>query len=277
MPLSPRSADRLARRLLGAEDLAALDALSLPETPNGFDPFGLNREWLGLGMLLLTPVYDRWFHVRSRGHENVPLEGPAVLACNHSGSLPVDAMMVWVDLVRHVGRVPRVVADHFVPTLPWLSTLFARTGSIGGSRGNVRALLSEGALIVIFPEGTEGVGKPRELAYQLQPFRVGHAELAIRHGAPVVPIACVGFEEAWPLAGRLDGLGQRLGLPYLPIPATPLPRPVPTRVLYGEPIPLHERHAPEEADDPEVVRAAAAEVQAAVAALIAEGRAELQS
>ncbi|MCB9746529.1 MAG: glycerol acyltransferase, partial [Alphaproteobacteria bacterium] len=109
----------------------------------------------------------------------------------------------------------------------------------------------------------------------LQPFRVGHAELAIRYGAPVVPLACVGFEEAWPQIGRLDRLGQVFGLPYLPIPATPLPMPVPTRILYGAPIPLHERHAPEEADDPEVVQAAADEVQAAVAALIAEGRAQL--
>ena len=47
--------------------------------------------------------------------------------------------------------------------------------------------------------GVPGISKPFRQRYRLRPFRVGHAELAIRHGARVVPAAVVGAEEQLPL------------------------------------------------------------------------------
>ena len=88
--------------------------------------------------------------------------------------------------------------NHFVPALPFIGTIFARGGMVGGSRGNVRALLEAGELLMIFPEGTPGIIKPFHKRYQLQKFRVGHAELAIRHQVPVIPVGIVGAEEQLP-------------------------------------------------------------------------------
>ena len=110
------------------------------------------------------------------------------MAANHSGNVPLDGMMLWNDVLRHT-RPPRVVrgiADHFVPALPFIGTIFARGGMVGGSRGNVRALLEAGELLMIFPEGTPGIIKPFHKRYQSKKFRVGHAELAIRHQVPVI-------------------------------------------------------------------------------------------
>ncbi|MEO0604826.1 MAG: glycerol acyltransferase, partial [Myxococcota bacterium] len=123
------------------------------------------------------------------------------------------------------------------------------------------------------PEGTRGIGKGFTKRYQLQPFRPGHAELAIRHQATLVPTAVIGSEEAWPQIARLDGLGM-FGAPYLPVPLTPLPLPVRHDLWYGEPIDVAARFSPNQADDPTVVAALAREVQQAVAALIAKGREE---
>ena len=105
-----------------------------------------------------------------------------------------------------------------------MSVLFARCGVVGGSRGNAKALLEAGEMLMIFPEGTPGIGKPFSDRYQLQEWRQGHCELAIRHSAPVVPVGIIGPEEQMPQVGLIKGL-KAFGVPHLPVPATPFPLP----------------------------------------------------
>jgi 1-acyl-sn-glycerol-3-phosphate acyltransferase len=170
-------------------------------------------------------------------------------------------------------RAARPVADYFVSTLPVVSTLFARAGVVGGSRGNARALLEAGELLMIFPEGVAGIGKPFSEHYQLQRWTKGHCELAIRHGAPVVPVGIVGAEEQMPQIARIP-VPKGSPLPYLPVPATLVPLPVRYHIHYGPPVPLHEEFRPDQADDPAVVSAAAARVKEAVQQLLDHGLAQ---
>lgn len=257
--------------MLSPEDLALVESLHIRDAGHGYDAFGLHRDFVGLGLALTHGLYDNYFRVISTGAEHIPKEGPVILAANHSGTVPVDGMMLWVDVLRHGRRVPRPVADHFVPALPFVGTFFSRGGVVGGSRGNARALLEGGELLMIFPEGVPGIGKPFSERYHLQEWRVGHAELAIRHRAPVVPVALIGPEEQMPQLLRLERLGKILGLPYLPVPATPLPMPVRYRLFYGPPIPVHLDYSPDQADDPAIVHQASERVRDAVAGLIASG------
>lgn len=261
----------LVEALLPPSELARLRSLPMRDEGVGYDPFGMERDHVALGIALTRFLYEKWFRVLSYGVENVPKEGAAILAANHSGTLPFDGLMLWVDVVRRVGRVPRPVADRFVSNLPYISTLYARAGVVGGTRGNVQALLDAGELLEIFPEGVPGIGKPFSERYQLQDWRVGHAELAIRHRAPVVPIAIIGAEEQMPQLGRLKGLGRLLGAPYVPIPLTLLPLPVRYHIHYGEPLPLHEQYSVEDADDPEAVKDAARQVRDRVEELLEKG------
>ena len=262
----------LLRRLLPTAQRERLDALRFDDLGQGWDTFGASREGAALADVLLRVLYESWFRVESRGAEHVPAEGPVIVAANHSGTLPFDAAMLYLDLLRQTDppRLPRAIADRFVPALPFVSTFFARGGVVGGTRKNMDHLLERGELVMVFPEGTPGIGKPFSERYQLQRFREGHCELAIRHGAPVVPAAIVGAEEALPQVARLPI--RLFGAPYLPIPATPIPFPVRYHVRYGPPIRFDA--PPERSDDPETTRAAAAEVQAAVAGLIDEALAE---
>jgi 1-acyl-sn-glycerol-3-phosphate acyltransferase len=218
-------------------------------------------------------LYDRWFRVASHGAENIPNTGAAILAANHSGTLPFDGAMIWMDVLERSSppRLARPVLDHFVPLMPIVGTYFARGGSVGGSRANVRALLEAGELLLVFPEGVRGIGKPFKDRYRLQPWTVGHAELALRHRAPVVPVAVVGAEEQMPQIARLERGAKIFGAPYLPVTVTPLPLPVRYHIHYGAPIALHELWAPERADEPEVLTEAAELVKASVEQLIARG------
>lgn len=246
-----------------------LDALALPYAGHGYDVFGLHRDGIVVGLELTRFLYERWFRVESRGAENVPGRGAAIVVANHTGTLPFDALMLWTDVLRRTDppRLGRPVMDHFVGKLPLVGLLFERAGAVGGSRGNTRALLEAGELLMIFPEGVAGIGKPWRKRYEIVGWTVGHAELAIRHRAPVVPVGIVGPAEQLPQIARLPI--RPFGAPYVPVPATPLPLPVRYHVRYGAPIDLHARWSPEEADDPRVAAEAAALVRKAVEDLIA--------
>lgn len=261
----------LANARLSPEARARLDRISFADAGHGYDAFGLHPDVVAMGEVILAPLYDHYFRVRSSGHEHIPTHGPGILACNHSGALPVDGAMLWLDVLRHTEppRVARAVADHFVPMLPVIGTLFARGGMVGGSRGNARTLLESGELLMIFPEGVPGVAKHFRDRYKLQDWRVGHVELAIRHRAPVVPVGLVGAEEQMPQIGRIPI--ALMGAPFIPITLTPLPMPVRYHLRYGPPIRTDLDYREEHADDPGAVREASARVKAAVQALIDEG------
>ncbi len=275
MPVPPEIAWRIAERLLPAAEHERLAQLAFRDEGHGYDAFGLHPAHVALGLAITAPFYDSWFRVISRGIEHVPVRGAAILASNHAGTLPLDAMMIWTDVLRRTTppRVLRPVADHFVPSIPWVGTLFTRGGMVGGSRGNARALLEAGNLLLVFPEGVPGIGKPYSQRYQLQEWRVGHVELAVRHGVPVVPVGVVGSEEQMPQVGRIP-LPRALGVPYLPIALTPVPLPVRYHIHYGAPIRFDLRT--DQADDPAVLTEAAAQVKAAVQDLLREGLAQRQ-
>ncbi len=273
MPIPPFVARALAASALGPAELERLEAIHFHDAGHGYDAFGMHASFVGLGASLAGPLYDRYFRVLSYGAENIPESGPAIVASNHSGSIPLDGMMIWMDMLRHTNppRVVRPVADHFVPSLPWIGTLFARCGVVGGSRGNVRTLLSQGEMIMIFPEGTPGILKPWKDRYKLLEFRMGHAELAIRNATPVVPVGVVGAEEQMPQLLLIKALGRPFGIPGVPIPAVPFPLPVRYHIHYGAPLRFDQDYTPDQADDPAIVREAARRVQAAVAALLEQG------
>jgi 1-acyl-sn-glycerol-3-phosphate acyltransferase len=271
-PLPGALARALARALLPADQLARAKQLRYDDAGHGYDVFGLHPDWVAASLGAYRFLYERYFRVASHGAENIPSGGPAILVSNHSGTLPFDAAMIYLDVARHSDppRVPRPIVDLFIPLMPFTSIYFARVGCTPGTRENLRHLLEAGELPLIFPEGTPGVGKRFRDRYKLQGWRVGHAETAIAHGVPVVPVAVIGAEEQWPQIARLPI--KAFGAPYLPVTATPFPLPVRYHIHYGEPIRFDD--PPEHASRPEVVQRAADRTRAAVEALIARGLGE---
>lgn len=233
----------------------------------GYDLFGLHPPMVERALRAAMPWYRRYFRVTSRGIENVPANGGAILVANHAGMLPIDAAMLWVDVVSRTGRILRTISDRFVPMVPFASAFFARTGVVSGTHANVRQLLDRGEAIAIFPEGVTGPAKPFRDRYKLQDWRVGHAELAIRHQVPIIPVSIIGAEECWPLLLRLRS--RLFGAPYLPIPMTPFPLPSRFAITYGSPI--DPRYPARLADDPSCIEKLAGITRAAVEDLVERG------
>jgi 1-acyl-sn-glycerol-3-phosphate acyltransferase len=258
----------LGRGLVSAPERERLAGLRYADAGHGYDLFGLHPDWVMLAEGLLGPFYDHYFRVSSYDAQHLPQSGAAILVANHAGTLPIDALMLGLSVLRHTDppRMLRVVGDYLVPRLPVFGSLASRVGMVNGARGNVRRLLEDGELCLIFPEGTPGIGKPWRERYQLRDFRVGHAELALRHGVPVIPVAVIGSEEQWPRIARIDRW-KPFGAPFLPVFATPFPLPVHFHIQYGRPIDLRAVTAgcTTEADG---LRRAAEATRAAVQALI---------
>jgi 1-acyl-sn-glycerol-3-phosphate acyltransferase len=280
----------LRARFLGrftalARDVQPSEASSMRNTPivqpraapdfhdegHGFDVFGLHPATLRRTVALGGALCDRYFRTRSWGVEHVPRSGPAILVANHGGALPIDAALVLLDVDRATGRILRPITDRFIPALPVISTWFARCGAVVGTHANVGRLLERGELIAIWPEGAGGIAKPARERYQMKDWSFGHAELALRHRAPIIPVAILGSEESWPVLGRLGGI-RRLGVPFLPVPMTPIPLPLRHHICYGAPIVLHDGLGPDAADDPGIVAHAATRVRLALSNLLRDAR-----
>jgi 1-acyl-sn-glycerol-3-phosphate acyltransferase len=172
---------------------------------------------------LVRPLYREWFRVKMRGLEHVPASGPALVVANHSGVLPLDAIMLQVGIFdehpQH--RNLRVLSADLVYEVPVLSYLAQRSGHIRADRELAQRLLCAGELVGVFPEGFKGTGKLFSERYQLQRFgRGGFASTASEASVPIIPCAIVGAEEIYPMIGNARHVARLLRLPYFPL--TPL-------------------------------------------------------
>jgi 1-acyl-sn-glycerol-3-phosphate acyltransferase len=273
----------LVDRLLSEDERKRVAAIaSLVEGGAPYDRYGFSPEVARRALPAFLSLYRLWFRVRSSGHENLPTEGPAILVGNHAGLLPFDGAMGVVDVLLHTDppRLARAIVDRWAGALPWVNVFFARAGQVIGTRENVASLLEEGQLVLIFPEGMEGIRKRVTQRYRLQSFHVGFVEAALRAGAPIVPVAFLGTEDQAPILYDLKPLARWLGLPVVPItPTFPwlgplglLPYPVRYRIVYGEPLRFHERFGPEGAGDVRLVRYLANQVRRSVQLLVDRNR-----
>jgi len=226
-----------------ADDVRArVDRLELPFNELGLDPYGIRKEELSWAFTTLRFFYEKYFRVRVEGSEHVPARGRAMLVGNHSGGWAVDGMMVTACCFFEL-EPPRLVqsmADKFLNRMPFVSSITSRTGNFVGLPENAQHLLEHDRLLMVFPEGARGTAKLYWERNSLLEFGSGFMRLAMKTKSPIVPFAFVGGGDAIPTIMNLYRLGERLGVPYVPV--TPygvaLPRPVPLEIYFGSAIEL---------------------------------------
>jgi 1-acyl-sn-glycerol-3-phosphate acyltransferase len=259
--LDPRVAVRRASGALPDSVARALAAVA--ERLSGVsreDQWGFDEQFAEAVFPLFELLYEIWWRVDVEGVANVPAHGRALIVANHAGALfPFDASMMTMALMKEhpLPRWPRFMVLDWAFALPFVSAFMRRVGGIPASPHNAEALLSRDELVMVFPEGIKGTGKPFADRYRLQRFgRGGFVEVALRTGAPIVPVAVVGSEEIYPKVADAPGLARMLGAPFLPITPTfpwlgPLglvPLPSKWRIEFCEPIDLSD-HGPDAAED----------------------------
>ncbi len=225
----------------------------------GFDP-DLNDHVM---IPALRPLYEKWFRVEVGGLHHVPEVGAALVVANHSGVIPLDALMTTVALHDHhpAARSLRMLAADLALRTPVVGDLTRKAGHTLACAPDAERLLRAGEVVGVWPEGFKGIGKPFADRYKLQRFgRGGFVSAALNTGAPIIPCAIVGAEETYPMIGDVKLLARVLGFPYFPLtPTFPwlgplglLPLPSKWYIEFGAPIETAEL-GPAAAEDPMVV------------------------
>jgi len=157
--------------------------------------------------------------------DEIPRTGPVIIAANHSSNL--DVPVLGSSLMPRIGRRFQWLGKKELfdwPVVGWI----ARNGgvhAIDRSTADVDAfrlaarILEEGHVLFVFPEGT----RSRDGA--LGEGRDGVAVLALRTGAPIVPVGVTGSYERWPRGQKLPHPGgrvtARVGSPFRPADELP--------------------------------------------------------
>jgi 1-acyl-sn-glycerol-3-phosphate acyltransferase len=154
-------------------------------------------------LLVVRPLVLVIIGLRVQHRERLPVKGPAILVANHNSHMDALVLMSLFPL-RTLRRLrPVAAADYFLksPALSW----FARrimgiipiprkvVSSHDDPLAGVDAALSQGAMVILFPEGSRG--EPERLSA----FKTGVVHLAKRHpDVPVIPVFLHGLGKSLP-------------------------------------------------------------------------------
>jgi 1-acyl-sn-glycerol-3-phosphate acyltransferase len=158
-----------------------------------------------IARFVLRPLMFLLFRPHITGRENVPLEGPVVLASNHLSF--IDSIVIPLAAPRRVAYLAK--AEYFTAKgfNGWVTrTLFTALGAHPIERETQRAaqaaldtalgLLTEGLAFGVYPEGT------RSKDGRLGRGKTGVAWLALTADCPVVPVGLVGTDKVQPVGAN---------------------------------------------------------------------------
>jgi 1-acyl-sn-glycerol-3-phosphate acyltransferase len=235
------------------------------------DDFGFDPGYAESMAPFFLWLYHSYWRVEADGLENIPARGRGLLVANHAAVIPWDGAMIrtaiWAE--HHQPRHARMLVADWAFRLPVLSVFLNRTGNVLAHPDNATELLERDQLVGVFPEGLKGATKPYRDRYRVRRFgRGGFVQVAIRTGAPIIPVAVVGSEEIYPMICDLSPLAHLLHLPALPVtPTFPLlgllglvPLPSKWMIAFGEPIETASL-GPGAAEDPSLVLELSEEVR----------------
>lgn len=202
-----------------------------------------------LGRWVLAPLARLIYWPRIEGRKNFPRKGAVILASNHLSF--VDSFVIPMAAPRPVRFLAKSSYFDGKGLKGWFSReFFYAVGAFPVQRGAGQAaldaldqqqrMLDAGWSTALYPEGT------RSLDGRLYKGRTGVAFLALRTGAPVVPVGIVGTNEIMPVGAKFPRLRPRV------------------TVRFGEPLDLS-HHGP--ADSGKARRLATDEIMAAIHAL----------
>lgn len=160
----------------------------------------------GACLRLMAACFAR---VKVEGLERIPESGPLLIICNHCSN--ADGMLLMAFVVPAMGRPMGWLGKEEALHWPIFGWGMRQNGVMGVRRGAgdleafkmAKSVLDNGGVLTIFPEGT------RSPTGALQEAKEGATVLAVRSGAPILPIAIIGSQRFWP-KGKPPRPGRRM-------------------------------------------------------------------
>jgi 1-acyl-sn-glycerol-3-phosphate acyltransferase len=156
--------------------------------------------WRLFTVIVFRPLVHILVRNKWAGQENIPKAGPVIIAPNHMSYADwgTDALFFHAS-----GRYPTFLIKASAFKVPFIGKMLYGCGQIPVNRGAADAArslkqaeqaLSEGAAVIIYPEGTA----TRDPDLWPMAGKSGVARLALATGAPVVPVARWGTQNVLP-------------------------------------------------------------------------------
>lgn len=164
------------------------------------------------------PLLRSFWRIRSLGTHHVPLGGPVILAGNHTNFADGPLLYAFSPRPVHFWIKQEMFAGPLDPVLRGIGHIPVSRGSADrGMIMNSLTVLKAGNALGVFPEGTRGEGDFAEVQH-------GLAYLAMRSGAPIVPVACLGTGDRGASIGALPAFRAKIdvvyGKPFQPVEDT---------------------------------------------------------
>jgi putative phosphoserine phosphatase/1-acylglycerol-3-phosphate O-acyltransferase len=193
------------------------------DAPKGVSKLG-PFELQNLAMPWLRPEFMAFTQLDLRGLDNLPADGPAILAANHRSYF--DPLAICYAAAQ-VHRPVRFLAKAELFDVPAMAAVLETLGVIRVDRGSgsdapleaAATELDAGELVVILPEGT--IPRGEEFFDPDLKGRPGIARLARATGAPVIPIGLWGTENVWPRSSRIPRFWDVTGRPEVVVNVGP--------------------------------------------------------
>lgn len=194
-----------------------------PHADQAVAAFALPADRLPV-VIRATDAFGRTFiqcftRVGVEGLEHVPTAGPLIIAGNHVSNADPPLMASW--LTPALGRPIHWMAKAEALEWPLAGWFMRQNGAFGIRRGAAdteafrlaKRVLDEGRVLGAFPEGT------RSPTGALQQAKDGVTLLALRTGAPILPVGVAGTDRFWPRGRTLWRIGgritMRVGEPFI--------------------------------------------------------------
>jgi 1-acyl-sn-glycerol-3-phosphate acyltransferase len=171
--------------------------------------------------LLIQPLLRFFVPTSVTGSEHLPTTGPAIVVANHTSHLDVPVLHGVLGRRARSRVVVAAAKDYFFASRAAGALVrqvfgafpFERDGDSSASLMACRAALTEGRILVLFPEGT------RSPSGELGRVRSGAARLAESTGTPIIPVRVDGLATVMPKGTRLPLPGAvhaSIGPPIIP-------------------------------------------------------------
>jgi len=166
----------------------------------------------------------------------IPKSGPVMIVCYH-GFIPSDMYLLPPRIYMETGRIVTVLAADFVFTVPVIGHILRACGGRPASRLAAAKVLSEGGIMLVSPGGVKEAIAGAANDYKLMwGERQGFAEMALQHGAPIIPMFTQNIRHVWVtfLASTkiVQWLYHKTKLPF----AFAGPFPVPLTTYFANPV-----------------------------------------
>jgi 1-acyl-sn-glycerol-3-phosphate acyltransferase len=194
-----------------------MDTRPSPLTPATADPLAArDPAFVRRGVALSQALGKHYFRWQVRGVEHVPQRGAAILVGNHNGGLlPLDSLMTIAAIYEKFGerRAVHPLVHDLVLRAPVVGRLAPRFGALRASPPHAHRVLEAERLALVYPGSDLESNRPWTSRGRIDlGGRKGFVKIALRTGAPIVPVVSAGTHEQFFVLARGRRIARLLRL-----------------------------------------------------------------